>query len=241
MKVSSILALALAAPTTEAFVSRSVERTPTVSLQSTQNNHREPEKVTATLANVALASIFSLSLLSAGPLPAFADGQTEKFKLPPVDLTDKNRCTLTSSTIGQANAARDKLYDLRQCNLSGQSAVGFDLSGVIMTKTDVSKVNFQDAIFSKGYLRDSNFEGADFSNAIVDRASFKGSSLKGAIFKNTVLTGTNFEGADVENADFTEAALGNFDLKNLCKNPTLKGENPVSGEDTRFSVGCGPE
>jgi len=153
MKVSAILALALAAPTTEAFVSRSVERTPTVSLQSTQNNHREPEKVTATLANVALASIFSLSLLSAGPLPAFADGQTEKFKLPPVDLADKNRCTLSSSTIGQANAARDKLYDLRQCNLSGQSAVGFDLSGVIMTKTDVSKVNFQDAIFSKGYLR----------------------------------------------------------------------------------------
>ena len=45
--------------------------------------------------------------------------------------------------------------------------------------------------------------------------------------------------ADVENADFTEAALGSFDLKNLCKNPTLKGENPVTGNDTRFSVGCG--
>ena len=50
----------------------------------------------------------------------------------------------------------------------------------------------------------------------------------------------SFTDADVENADFTEAALGNFDLKNLCKNPTLKGENPVTGADTRFSVGCGP-
>jgi hypothetical protein len=50
----------------------------------------------------------------------------------------------------------------------------------------------------------------------------------------------SFTNADVENADFTEAALGNFDLKNLCKNPTLKGENPVTGADTRFSVGCGP-
>eukprot|EP00536_Pseudo-nitzschia_multiseries_P003027 jgi/Psemu1/236291/estExt_Genewise1.C_430067 len=240
MKFSAILTLALAASTTEAFVSRSVERPSSLSLQSSKNHNGESEKST-TLANVALASIFSLSLLSAGPLPAFADGQTEKFKLPPVDLTDKYRCTLSSSTIGQANAARDKLYDLRQCNLSGKSAVGYDLSGVIMTNTDVSKVNFQDAIFSKGYLRDSNFEGTDFSNAIVDRASFKGSSLKGAIFKNTVLTGTNFEGADVEGADFTEAALGNFDLKNLCKNPTLKGENPTTGEDTRLSVGCGPE
>ena len=102
--------------------------------------------------NAAMVSMVSLSLFSAGPLPAFADGQTEKFKLPPVDMSDKNRCKLSSSTIGQANAARDKLYDLRLCNLSGQEAVGYDLSGVIMTKTDVSKVNFQDAFFSKGYL-----------------------------------------------------------------------------------------
>ena len=49
----------------------------------------------------------------------------------------------------------------------------------------------------------------------------------------------SFVDADVENADFTEAALGMFDIKNLCKNPTLKGENPVTGNDTRFSVGCG--
>lgn len=54
--------------------------------------------------------------------------------------------------MGQANAARDKLYDLRQCNLSGKNAEGFDLSGVIMTKTDVSKANFKEAYFSKGYL-----------------------------------------------------------------------------------------
>ncbi len=232
----------------------------------------------AKFVNLALASIVSLSFLSA-PFPAHADGQTEKFKLPPIDFSDKNRCKLSSSTIGQANAARDKLYDLRQCQLNGASAVGFDLSGVIMTKTDVSKANFQDAYFSKGYLqgtlmefssptaiiyfrhlrllrcsilssydcfdcsyldvKDSNFEGADFTNAIVDRASFKGSSLRNAIFKNTVLTGTNFDNADVEGADFTEAALGSFDLKSLCKNPTLKGENPTTGADTRFSVGCG--
>lgn len=107
-----------------------------------------------------------------------------------------------------------------------------------MTDTDFSNADVKEAYFSKGYLRDSNFEGADFSNAIVDRATFKGSSLKGAIFKNTVLTGTSFEGANVENADFTEAAIGEFDLRSLCKNPTMKGENPVTGVDTRFSAGC---
>jgi uncharacterized protein YjbI with pentapeptide repeats len=88
--------------------------------------------------------------------------------------------------------------------------------------------------------QDSKFDGTDFSNAIVDRATFTGSSLKGAIFNNAVLTGTNFEGADVEGADFTEAALGSFDTRTLCKNPTLKGENAKTGADTRLSVGCGP-
>jgi hypothetical protein len=37
-----------------------------------------------------------------------------QYKLPPIDFQDKNRCELVSSSIGQANAARDKLYDLRQ-------------------------------------------------------------------------------------------------------------------------------
>jgi uncharacterized protein YjbI with pentapeptide repeats len=87
-------------------------------------------------------------------------------------------------------------------------------------------------------LVDSNFDGADFRNAIVDRASFKGSSLKGTIFANAVLTGTSFEGANVENADFTEAYIGSFDVRSLCKNPTLNGENPVTGADTRMSAGC---
>lgn len=87
-------------------------------------------------------------------------------------------------------------------------------------------------------IAESNFDGADFTNAIVDRASFKGSSLRNAIFKNAVLTGTSFEEANVEGADFTEVAIGQFDLKSLCKNPTLKGENAKTGEDTRASLGC---
>jgi uncharacterized protein YjbI with pentapeptide repeats len=55
--------------------------------------------------------------------------------------------------MGQSNAARDKLYDLRQCQLSGSDASGLDLSGVIMSKTDVSKAKFLESYFSKAYLR----------------------------------------------------------------------------------------
>jgi len=191
----------------------------------------------ANLGKAIITAAVSLILIAV-PTPVLADGQTKEFRLPPIDFTDKNRCTFSSSKIGQANAARDKLYDLRQCQLSGSDATGYDLSGVIMTKTDASKVKFQEAQFSKGYLRNSNFDGADFTNGIIDRASFQGSTLVGAIFKNAVLTGTSFAESNVENADFTDAYIGDFDIKNLCKNPTLKGENPVTGADTRLSAGC---
>ena len=80
---------------------------------------------------------------------------------------------------------------------------------------------------------------ADFTNGVVDRVTFDGSDLKGAIFKNAVLSGTTFAEANLEDTDFTDAYLGPFDLKNLCANPTLKGTNPTTKEDTRFSAGCG--
>jgi uncharacterized protein YjbI with pentapeptide repeats len=216
--------------------SRPVSRTTTATnslLATTQNSSDFKSK----LHHLAVAAVFSLSVIL-HPDPSFADGSTEKFKLPPIDKSDVNRCTLSSSSMGQANAARDKLYDLRQCDLSGKNANGFDLSGVIMQKTDASKAKFQEAYFSKGYLRDSNFDGADFTNAVVDRANFQGSTLRGTVFQNAVLTGTSFAGANVEGADFTDAYLGDFDIRSLCANPSLKVENPTTGADTLNSVGC---
>jgi uncharacterized protein YjbI with pentapeptide repeats len=206
------LLLAALSPASHAFAP-SIQHTSRADTQlaSAKKNNLAPILSTAVLSSILLLS----------PLPSHAE-KNKEFSFPPIDRTDKSRCTLNSSKMGQANAARDKLYDLRECSLSGVKGDEYDLSGVIMTNTDVSKASFKEAQFSKGYLRDSNFEGTDFTNAIVDRASFKGSSLKGAIFKNAVLTATSFEGADVENADFTEAYIGDFDIRSLCKNPTLK-------------------
>ncbi len=160
MKVGvTALLLALAAPASSFVIPASLSSV-TMNLSSTNLNAHQHDVAYAnikdSLSKLALASLFSLSLVSA-PLPAMADGQTEKFKLPPIDFNDKTRCSLNSSTIGQANAARDKLYDLRQCKLSGADASGFDLSGVIMTDTDVSKANFKEAYFSKGYLQCKSF------------------------------------------------------------------------------------
>ncbi len=169
---------------------------PVATMMSAQNP-KINQAATNDFDAAASLSLLLATILVFAPLPSYADGQTKEFKLPPIDYSDNKRCVLTSSKMGQANAARDRLYDLRECKLSGISGSEYDLSGVIMSKTDVSKANFREAQFSKGYLRDSNFDGADFTNAIVDRATFKDSSLRGTIFTNAVLTATSFEGANV--------------------------------------------
>ena len=234
VKLTVILSLvAASAPEVTAFAP-SKDSFPNRLTQLEATREDSIDKLGKMFATAALSCAFLL-----GPSPAFADGQTKVFKLPPIDFADKSRCQFNDSKMGQANAQRDKLYDLRQCSLTDKDASGFDLSGVIMDKTDVSGSKFIESQFSKGYLRNSKFDGADFSNAIVDRANFGQSSLKGTIFNNAVLTGTSFEDADVENADFTDAYIGDFDIRNLCKNPTLKGENPTTGADTKLSVGCG--
>ena len=175
------------------------------------------------------------TLLTVGPMIGHAE-----FRLPPIDKSTPKevRCVLSSSTIGQANAARDKLYDLRECDLRKGDASGKDLSGMMAINTDLTVVNFKEAQTSKALMKDSKFVGCDFTNAVVDRTVFSGSDLTGAIFANSVLSGTTFEGANLKDTDFTEAYLGPFDQKNLCANPTLDGTNPKTGEDTRFSAGC---
>ena len=150
MKTLTLLAFAAAcAIRCEGFVVKAPLSVSSSCLSSSRSNN---EDMMQGFSRFAAAAALSLAIF-ASPAPAFADGQTKDFKLPPIDNSDKNRCVLSSSKMGQANAARDKLYDLRECKLSGQDASGFDLSGVIMTKTDVSKAKFVEAYFSKAYLQ----------------------------------------------------------------------------------------
>jgi len=194
---------------------------------------REAQRATAATALAAL-------LLATGPGAALADGDTGTFKFPPVDRANVNRCKFVSSAMGQANAARDSLYDLRECQMSGAKAAGFDLSGALLAEGDFSKVDFKEAQLSKVYSPGAKFDEADFSNGILDRGFYKGASFRGALFNNAVLSGSTFEEADLTDADFTDAYIGQFDQKKLCKNPKLTGENPKTGAPTRESAGCPP-
>jgi len=170
--------------------------------------------------------------------PAQANLDRIRIAYPPIDRRDKNRCKWVSSAMGQSNAARDKLLDVRECKMVGSEAADKDVAGALMNGGDFSKTNFENAIMSKVIAENATFDGANFRNAVVDRAIFEKSSFKGAIFKNTVLTGTSFSSSNLENADFTDAYIESFGIKPLCRNPTMKGTNPVTGADTYESAGC---
>jgi hypothetical protein len=92
---------------------------------------------------------FIVSISVAIALPSISWGIAQQYKLPPIDRSDSQRCTLVSSSMGQANAARDKLYDLRECDLRGQSAADKDLSGMIAADADFTDVDFKNAQISK--------------------------------------------------------------------------------------------
>lgn len=157
------------------------------------------------VGKAALGSLLWLNVFAAidgGQLPT---ANAMEYRLPPIDRKDPNRCVLQSSSIGQANAARDKLYDLRECDLKGQSGEGKDMSGLIGSEADFSGVNFKEAQISKAYARNSKFVNCDFTNAVVDRVSFDGSDMTGALFINTVLSGTTFADANLKNTDFSDA------------------------------------
>ncbi|CAE7363328.1 TL17 [Symbiodinium natans] len=157
---------------------------------------------------------------------------------PPINKNDPNRCEWRNSQIAQASAQRDKLYDLRECNLSGSNAADKDVAGALMNKGDFSNVNFENAVLTKVLATEGCFEGANFKNAVADRMDLTKANLKNAIFKNALLTTSSFEEANLEGADFTDAFLDSQSVRVICNNPTMKGTNPVTGADTYLSAGC---
>ncbi|CAI7865289.1 unnamed protein product [Closterium sp. NIES-54] len=131
------------------------------------------------------------------------------------------------------------------------------------TSADMREADFSGSVFAGGYLEKAvayrtNFEGADFTDALMDRMVLNEANLTDAVLLRVVLTRSDLGGAIVDGADFSDAildlpqkqiystSLPDPRLVNtpphhhppppslqqaLCK--YAKGENPVTGMDTR--------
>ncbi|KAJ1472529.1 hypothetical protein T484DRAFT_1975149 [Baffinella frigidus] len=233
VRLISVLAGAAAIATTDAFATPALggvaQRARASSSCSLQMGPGED------LMKRAGTVLSGVALMGGMLLPYAADAA---YNFPPIDSKDTTRCVFKSSAMGQSNAARDKLYDLRECPMEGKDAAGNDIAGAIMLRGDFTNAKFKGSTMSKIYADEAKFDGADLTNAVMDRGSYKRASFKGAVLANSVLSGSSFEGADLENTDFSDAYMGDFDQQRICKNPTLKGTNPKTGVDTRMSASC---
>ncbi|CAM9866040.1 unnamed protein product, partial [Hapterophycus canaliculatus] len=72
-----------------------------------------------------------------------------------------------------------------------------------------------------------------------DVSSVSGANLRNAVVTEAYVSGaTKMEPAIIEGADFTDTFLRKDQVKYLCELESSKGTNPVSGVDTRDSLGC---
>ncbi len=118
----------------------------------------------------------------------------------------------------------------------GQALANSSFAGVVGRGANFAGADLSGAILTQAAFPDGDFHGADLSDALMDRADFSGSDLSGAILRGAIASGSRFGGARIENADFSDALIDRASQRQLCR--TAAGSNPVTGANTRASLGC---
>jgi uncharacterized protein YjbI with pentapeptide repeats len=121
-------------------------------------------------------------------------------------------------------------------DFSGQKLVQSEFGDANFAGANFDGADLRGAVFNGAKLTNANLHGVDFSDGIAYITDFANADLTDAILNSAMLLKSSFKGATVTGADFSDAAIDRAQVIALCK--TASGTNPVTGVDTRDSLGC---